>query len=198
MRVAVILAMLLCANLFSSFQIPVSSNPSALCDQGETYFNRGEYEKALPYFENAAAQNDPNAQYYLGDLYFHGYDAVAQDYKTARAWFLLAASQNHATAQLFWVSFLLRDRALSQTKKQLSNGTPSLLKMEIWMRNIIWHTAIRKAVVLKRIWIKLAQFILSWQIAVISWRKLHCQKWNFPSKQRMDCCFSENNGGIRD
>lgn len=88
--------------------------------------------------------------------------------------------------------------ALSQTKKQLSNGTPSLLKMEIWMRNIIWHTAIRTAVVLNRIWIKLAQFILSWQIAVISWRKLHCQKWNFPSKQRMDCCFSENNGGIRD
>ena len=84
-----------------SFKAPVFSDVEELRNLGEVYLNKGEFERALPYFKKAAAQNDSEAQFFLGEIYFNGHDAVSQNYETAREWFLLAAAQNHAKAQFY-------------------------------------------------------------------------------------------------
>src|SRR5215469_5175999 len=57
-----------------------------------------DYGEAARWFQEAAVQNLPDAQFVLGFLYEHG-DGVAQDYKTAFSYYLAAAKQGHATVQ---------------------------------------------------------------------------------------------------
>ena len=49
-----------------------------------------DYAQAQAWFEKAAAQNDPRAQYELGVLYLEG-KGVKQDYTQAQTWFDKAA-----------------------------------------------------------------------------------------------------------
>ena len=59
-----------------------------------------EYDKvALEWFEKAAKQNHPDAQFYLGKMYRDGIDG-ATNHITSRKWLKKAADQNHAEAQL--------------------------------------------------------------------------------------------------
>ena len=51
------------------------------------------YSQALYWFEKAAIQNDPDAQYNLGRLYYEG-KGVPQDYAQAHYWLKKAADQH--------------------------------------------------------------------------------------------------------
>jgi TPR repeat protein len=57
-----------------------------------------DYAQAQAWFEKAAAQNDPRAQYELGVMYAKG-KGVTQDYAQAQAWFEKAAAQGDVRAR---------------------------------------------------------------------------------------------------
>jgi TPR repeat protein len=54
-------------------------------------------EKAFHWFENAAKQGDPQAQYQLGEMLLNG-EGVKQDKVAAYSWFSLASEQNQPQA----------------------------------------------------------------------------------------------------
>lgn len=71
---------------------------------GKIYYNGGygvvkDYSEAFIWFHKAAAQNDPEAQFYVGNMYENGY-GVAKNLNEARSWYRKSADQSYYTAQL--------------------------------------------------------------------------------------------------
>ncbi len=71
---------------------------------GKIYYNGGygvvkDYSEAFIWFHKAAAQNEPEAQFYVGNMYENGY-GVAKNLNEARSWYRKSADQSYYTAQL--------------------------------------------------------------------------------------------------
>lgn len=71
---------------------------TAQFDLGRHYFNRDQYKLAIKWFREAAVQNHPDAQNYLGHMYEIG-RGVPQHYLEALKWYEKAAEQNNTQAQ---------------------------------------------------------------------------------------------------
>lgn len=65
--------------------------------EGLAAHKRGDYEAALREWRPLAAQGDPEAQYRLARMYYHG-EGVRDDAEAAK-WYRLSAEQGHAKAQ---------------------------------------------------------------------------------------------------
>ena len=75
--------------------------PERNAGNGRFYLEKGDYSKALEFFEKAADQGNAEAQYYLGYMYENGF-GVEQSWKNwqkAAEWYQKAADQNYAPAQ---------------------------------------------------------------------------------------------------
>ena len=57
------------------------------------------HKKAIEWYEKAAEQGDAEAQYNLGNMYYHGH-GVDVNHKKAVEWFKKAAEQGHRRAQI--------------------------------------------------------------------------------------------------
>lgn len=66
-------------------------------EQGEKYYNAGDYDNALECYETAAIHGVVDAMYSLGFCYAYG-KGVKQDYRAARYWFDEAIENNSAKA----------------------------------------------------------------------------------------------------
>ncbi len=64
---------------------------------GKRYFDRKDFERALPPLQRAADAGNKEAMSKLADLYYDG-TGVAQDYSKAREWYQKAADAGYATA----------------------------------------------------------------------------------------------------
>lgn len=64
---------------------------------GIKYYKEENYEKALYYFQKAAAKNESNAMVYLGLMHVYGY-GVPKDYLKAAEWYEKAIKLGNATA----------------------------------------------------------------------------------------------------
>ena len=82
-----------------STMLCLTLNFAATVDEGVSYYNNGDYEKAYSIFEELALKNDSSAQNNLGLMYENG-QGVKQDYLKAKEWYEKAAIQGHASAQL--------------------------------------------------------------------------------------------------
>ena len=67
---------------------------------GVAAYESEDYKTALEVFAPLAEQEDEGAQYYLGLLYDRGKGGVRKNRKTATQWFIKAAKQGFARAQL--------------------------------------------------------------------------------------------------
>lgn len=76
--------------------------------RGIRFFDRGQFETAKTLWEHLAKQNDCDAQFRLGTLYFAG-AGVPQNYETARQWFVTAANQGQALAQAILATMYAHD-----------------------------------------------------------------------------------------
>ncbi len=65
---------------------------------GLAAYQRGDYEGAIGEFLPLAEEDDADAQYYLGEIHFHG-QGVETDFKQAGQWYSRAAELGHAGAQ---------------------------------------------------------------------------------------------------
>jgi hypothetical protein len=69
---------------------------------GVTYVHEGpaqNYAQAAKWYERAAKQGYPDAQFQLGRLYVNGAPGVQRNYTVAAQWYLMAAEQNHVGSQ---------------------------------------------------------------------------------------------------
>ena len=69
-------------------------------NKGVKAYKEGNHQMAISYWMPYAIDNDPNAQYLIGNIYFDGKEDVAQDYKKAMEWYKKAAASSNAKAQL--------------------------------------------------------------------------------------------------
>lgn len=76
--------------------------------RGIRFFDRGQFETARAIWEHLAKQNDCDAQFRLGTLYFVG-AGVPRNYETARQWFVTAANQGQALAQAILATMYAHD-----------------------------------------------------------------------------------------
>ena len=67
-------------------------------NDGEKFFAKQNYEKALAEFKPLAEQGNAKAQFNLAVMYYNGY-GVKQNYKQAIKWWEKAAKQGNADAQ---------------------------------------------------------------------------------------------------
>ena len=74
------------------------TDPEAIYDKGVEFYDSGNYEAAVAYFQDAADQGHARAQYNLGVCYENG-RGVEQNYEMAAKYYQLAADQGHAKAQ---------------------------------------------------------------------------------------------------
>jgi tetratricopeptide (TPR) repeat protein len=58
-----------------------------------------DYAEAVKWFRKATAQNNADAQFFLGLMYAYGKGGVPQDYAQAAEWYRKAADQGDAQAQ---------------------------------------------------------------------------------------------------
>ncbi len=65
---------------------------------GLRYYSKRDYASALEVFEKAADKGDPDAQYQIGHMYFHG-EGVDKDYTKAKEWFEKAAYNGNVEAE---------------------------------------------------------------------------------------------------
>lgn len=82
--------------------IPLASN--AGIDEGIKAFQGRKYGPAWAEFEPLATQGTAEAQYYLGELYWHGL-GIDKDRQLAIEWYRKAADQGHAGAQ-YWLGYI--------------------------------------------------------------------------------------------
>ncbi|MGZ8907775.1 MAG: hypothetical protein ACXW1U_18885 [Methylobacter sp.] len=80
------------------------NDPEIWVDLGWMYFDgcgvEEDYEQAVFWYRKAAEQGNTNAQYKLGNAYFHGWHGwVEQNDELAAFWFRKAAEQDNASAQ---------------------------------------------------------------------------------------------------
>ena len=78
----------------------LESNGSAreVFNQGAVYHARGNYAKALEYWQSAASLGDAEAMYNIGSYYYNGI-GVNQNDNEAYRWFMMSASAGYAQAQ---------------------------------------------------------------------------------------------------
>lgn len=69
--------------------------------EGEKYYNKNDYKRAVKWYRKAAEQGLAEAQSKLGDMYYDG-QGVAQDYEEAVKWYRKAMEQG-----LIWPQFRL-------------------------------------------------------------------------------------------
>lgn len=69
-----------------------------LFETGVNYYNNGQFQQAVQYYEKSANKGNPNAQNNLGVCYYYG-QGVPQDYKKAVWYFYDSAKQGNPVAQ---------------------------------------------------------------------------------------------------
>jgi hypothetical protein len=72
-----------------------------------------DYQEALRWYHLAAAQGDPQAQFYLGVAYYRG-QGVPRDYQEAAKWYRLAADQGHSGAQVLLGDLYAEGKGVAQ------------------------------------------------------------------------------------
>jgi TPR repeat protein len=83
----------------SLFSVAVNADPAGKeSDRGFEAYSRGDYTAAREIWLRAADNNNPSAQYNLGQMYRLG-RGTKIDYQQAEKWYLLAAKQGHPAAQ---------------------------------------------------------------------------------------------------
>ena len=75
--------------------------PSVIADvaAGREAFEKGDYQRAVLEWQNAADRGDAEAQFGMGSLYEIGAGELKQDYKRADYWYRKAAEQGNTEAQ---------------------------------------------------------------------------------------------------
>ncbi len=86
---------LLLALSMTATAAPVLAGPY---EDGQAFYERGDYVVALSIWRRLADEGDANAQFRVAVLYDLG-RGVVQDYSAAVAWYRKAAEQGHANAQ---------------------------------------------------------------------------------------------------
>ena len=66
---------------------------------GREAFEKGDYQRAVLEWQNAADRGDGEAQFGMGSLYEIGAGELKQDYKRADYWYRKAAEQGNTEAQ---------------------------------------------------------------------------------------------------
>jgi TPR repeat protein len=66
---------------------------------GDAAWGAKDYEHALTFYRQSAAQGDASGQNGIGTVYYYGRGGVPQDYAQAMKWFQLAAAQGNQEAQ---------------------------------------------------------------------------------------------------
>lgn len=76
------------------------TTPHAIADtaEGIAAFTEGNYERAYAELKPEAEDGDPEAQYYLGSMYYRGFQ-VEQNFEQAAEWFRKAAALGNEDAQ---------------------------------------------------------------------------------------------------
>ncbi len=75
----------------------IHESPEAMYSLGNSYYIKGDYKKAVEWYEKAAAKGQAGAMYSLG--YCYQYErGVTKDYKKAVEWYEKAAAKGHASA----------------------------------------------------------------------------------------------------
>lgn len=100
----------LCAVLFILFSVICSG--SADFSEGKKAYDTKRYEDALKEFLPLAEKGNPEAQFYIGVLYYYGY-AVSQDWQLAFEWFEKAARQKDVRG-LYQASLLILNQKVRQ------------------------------------------------------------------------------------
>ena len=86
-------------------------------DKGEEYFNRLEFDKAIPLYTRAAEYGYADARFFLGTCYEDGF-GVVRDLKKAVYWYQKAADQGDATAQCILGHCYYNGKGVRQDYKQ--------------------------------------------------------------------------------
>ena len=82
-----------------------SSAINALTNLGIKYFHLNDYQMAIKCYRFGVEKGDPDSQYNLGLIYYHGSNEVHKDMKQALNWFEKASKQRHKEAQKMVRSF---------------------------------------------------------------------------------------------
>ena len=93
---SVIIGVLVWYNL--NFLDQVFNSVASQYHLGVMYQQKQDYEKAMEWYQKAAAQGNANAQNNIGYMYLHGF-GVKQDYAQAMEWYQKAAAQGLDSAQ---------------------------------------------------------------------------------------------------
>ncbi len=100
----------------------------SMYERADKYFYEKNYEQAVLWYQKAAEENHPVAQYCLGLCYENGY-GVTQDHVKAVSWFQKAAEQGIATAQGLLGKYYLEvkdySKAFSWSNKSVEAGARS-------------------------------------------------------------------------
>lgn len=67
-------------------------------EEGIEAHDNGDYETALRKLKPLADNGNPEAQYYMGNMYSNS-DSVLHDYQESAKWYRFAAEQEHAESQ---------------------------------------------------------------------------------------------------
>ncbi|MBV9966730.1 MAG: SEL1-like repeat protein [Alphaproteobacteria bacterium] len=94
-RVGSFLVAGLCCLWAATTAIPAAADVAA----GREAFEKGDYQRAVLEWQNAADRGDADAQFGMGSLYERGAGALKQDYKRADYWYRKAAEQGNTEAQ---------------------------------------------------------------------------------------------------
>ena len=84
-----------CWLLIAATAPPVIADVAA----GREAFEKGDYQRAVLEWQNAADRGDAEAQFGMGSLYEIGAGELKQDYKRADYWYRKAAEQGNTEAQ---------------------------------------------------------------------------------------------------
>ncbi len=79
-------------------QQATAGNALAQNSLGEHYYHAKRYEQAFECFMKAALQNDPTAQFNVGNCFYNG-QGIGQNYRTAVEWYTKAGKQGEVNAQ---------------------------------------------------------------------------------------------------
>lgn len=66
--------------------------------EGKELYEKGEFDSALPFLENAANENIATATHYLGTIYFYGRGSISPDFEMAAHWYRKGAALNNPIA----------------------------------------------------------------------------------------------------
>ena len=93
------------------------SDVDSLYKTGTTYFNNKDYKNAMKYYKKAAENNNGDAKYMLGQMYYYG-TGVANDYQKAGKWYSLSAMDGNPGAQFMMGEMYYKGNGVMQDYKQ--------------------------------------------------------------------------------